>query len=458
MQNLPNVRGNDQSSALRNFLSVYALTQNTSANGSVEAGTWSLLPVKNGAGVREALFGSGVQGDKQLIQNVWIGDKAFTDSNGVFHPLNDNPYTGINAVLDKLGFVSTNGLHHGQQNGHHNHFHIDLRAPVRKGLPENLLTEKALSEQSVSVVNEQILAHAQSLIDQVKMELNLTQGEVVMLISDMPNVPPQEVPVMIAQANQAQQDDMMTTRTMGVCQIIPNGAGAVPSLDNTISPIVSAGSYLYQFEKYTYEQQNIATSTAAITILQQPKHGTLRLATEADHLGTGIFDPASELYAYLPETGYFGNDSVTLLVDVGGIKVKVMYFFQMIDVLSIGAGLDKALCGEKGTSWKISSTLDANGNSTINSVEYQSPAINASASVTDTATLVTTLEANLLSDFLLDASNVTVTFADLPGAAVGQTVGNTITLDNNAAGHNWFIDTTPADNSAVGWVEQRDNQ
>jgi VCBS repeat-containing protein len=47
----------------------------------------------------------------------------------------------------------------------------------------------------------------------------------------------------------------------------------------------------------------------------------------------------------------------------------------------------------------------------------------------------------------LDLNAVNVTFADLPNGAVGQAVGNTITLDTNAAGHNWYIDTTPADNS-----------
>ena len=44
-------------------------------------------------------------------------------------------------------------------------------------------------------------------------------------------------------------------------------------------------------------------------------------------------------------------------------------------------------------------------------------------------------------------SSVPITFADLAGAAVGQTNASGITLDPTAAGYNWFIDTTPADNS-----------
>ena len=46
-----------------------------------------------------------------------------------------------------------------------------------------------------------------------------------------------------------------------------------------------------------------------------------------------------------------------------------------------------------------------------------------------------------------DLNTIPVTFADLTGSALGQTNASGITLDTNAAGYNWFIDTTPADNS-----------
>ncbi|MBU0621288.1 MAG: matrixin family metalloprotease [Gammaproteobacteria bacterium] len=42
--------------------------------------------------------------------------------------------------------------------------------------------------------------------------------------------------------------------------------------------------------------------------------------------------------------------------------------------------------------------------------------------------------------------SVGVTFSDLAGGALGQTIGSTITLDTNAAGFNWFIDPTPGQN------------
>ncbi len=142
-----------------------------------------------------------------------------------------------------------------------------------------------------------------------------------MFVADVPNVPPQDVPVMIAQASQAQAGDVRTMRTIGVCHPAPNEDY---SLENAVSPIVEAGSYLGNFEGKNV--QHIGT----ITILQQPKHGILRLVTEADgnRFGEGRFDPTSGLYAYLPKKGYVGKDSATALVEIAGVKVKVVYFFQ----------------------------------------------------------------------------------------------------------------------------------
>jgi hypothetical protein len=59
----------------------------------------------------------------------------------------------------------------------------------------------------------------------------------------------------------------------------------------------------------------------------------------------------------------------------------------------------------------------------------------------DSATLQT-----LLTYTGLDSA-IKVEISDLAGTAVGSTQGSTITLDTTAAGYNWFIDPTPADNS-----------
>lgn len=186
-----------------------------------------------------------------------------------------------------------------------------------------------------------------------------------MFIPDMPNAPPQYVPVMIVQANQAQAGDVTAMRTIGVCKPAPSHEY---SGENGLSPLSVARFYLRQ-----YEQRSV-TGQATTSILQQPKHGILRLVGEADR-GTlfdrsaGALKPDAGLYAYLPEKGYAGKDSAAILVDFGGVKVKVVYFFEAIEG-GLGNDWQDDYCSEKGVFWKISSTLDSNGNTTINSVEY----------------------------------------------------------------------------------------
>ncbi len=69
---------------------------------------------------------------------------------------------------------------------------------------------------------------------------------------------------------------------------------------------------------------------------------------------------------------------------------------------------------------------------------------------------------NLWSDSSLAAGltglldSITVQIADLDGTSVGAFSDNTIYIDATAAGHGWFIDTTPGDNSEFGAVLSAD--
>lgn len=152
--------------------------------------------------------------------------------------------------------------------------------------------------------------------------------------------------------------EVKALRTLGVCHPAPN---EFYSLENSIGPKGDAAFYLR-----SYEQKKVTnTFPGTITILQQPKHGILRLLTEADR-GTffdsaaGPVDPTDPGYLYLPENGYLGKDKAVFLVEIGGVKVQIVYFFQAI---SAPVGDVEVVCGKKGYRWKISSILDVNGSS-----------------------------------------------------------------------------------------------
>ena len=175
-----------------------------------------------------------------------------------------------------------------------------------------------------------------------------------MFIADMPNVPPQDVPVMIAQASQAEQGSTKPVRTVGICQPVQNvGLPSGDISEVVIRPASEAATYFLLYEHREVEE----TETTTVLVLNNPKHGTLKKGENG-------------YFSYLPKAGYLGKDSATVLVDIKGLKVKVVYSFLATDSDTGGNRSIEILCGKKGYRWKISANIDANGNNTIKSVEY----------------------------------------------------------------------------------------
>jgi len=278
-----------------------------------------------------------------------------------------------------------------------------------------------------------IIAAAQQLLNDMQPELSFNQGDINMVFMDVPpNVPAQYTPVIVAQATQT-QDPARTDRTIGVCHLV-NSLG-VAGRDDPLSPVYvispseTASDYINGFEN------RYVGLEGRITLLQGVEHGELR---EED----------GKYYRYTPVADYIGSDRATFLIEIGGLKVKAVYHFKVIDGGAIGGteADDKQNC-PKGMFWKISTTLDANGNSTITSIEYQSPTTSATGTTAvNTAAMASTLGVSILRNLAGETAGVTVNLADLPGSALGQTTGSTITLDTNASGYGWFIDTTPSQN------------
>jgi hypothetical protein len=247
----------------------------------------------------------------------------------------------------------------------------------------------------------------QTLIMQAQAELNLTEGDFAMFIPDLPTQAPSVV--MIAQADQAQNSNQKNERILGLCSVVDGENNRVE-----IDPGLDANSYFRHYDKESNMKINF--DDAKITIVQQPKHGFLTNGIWDSNKGQFVSQPDDtpqrwlNQYNYWPETGYEGKDFAVISVEKDGVKVTVYYFLHV--TVAVNAHY---LCERKEGVWKISSTTPALDNARL--------------------------------QVLLDAANinniVNVTFADLASGAVGQASGTTITLDTNAAGHGWFIDSTP---------------
>ncbi len=160
-----------------------------------------------------------------------------------------------------------------------------------------------------------------------------------MPIADMPHTPPLDTPVIIAQAPAAATAPATINRSIRVCRALSNmpGGNNVTSL-NTLTPADDVVNYFYVLEK------TAVAGPAKVTVLKPPAHGTL------EDVGTVAFnetwhyvrDTGVESYNYLPDAGYLGADSATLLVSIGNYKVTTQYEFHVSQTLS-SAGVQQ-LC------------------------------------------------------------------------------------------------------------------
>ncbi|WP_162084669.1 tandem-95 repeat protein [Sulfuriferula nivalis] len=351
-----------------------------------------------------------------------------------------NPYESMQQVLQRLGINSTNAA------GYEKQFGINLNVSTRQPIvdaPHLLMADGAANppDSLAASITDPALPAMQSLLAQAQSELNLQPGKFAMLIPDMPAAPPQTSPiVMIAQTNQTQDSTKKAERVLGICSVIDNEErtgknGEIYPNTQELFPVGNAGDYLLNYEHRNYPSTEDINS-AKVTILKGPKYGTF--ISEALPIG-GV-------YIYSPNAGYVGKDSVEVLIEIKGIKVKVHYFIHVLEYGekdAYDANCTEMPAGGYGE-WKIST--DANGNSVLAAVNYL-PSLDNSAPVTGTATLATILGTSLSSSLDANTSGVTLNIADLAGGAVGQTTGTSITLDTNAAGYGWYVDPNPAANT-----------
>lgn len=378
---LPATANYNQQGALRNFLSLYNLTI-SDGDASNNNGSWEELVVKND-GARKALFGGGTQATS-LIQHVWVGD------NGGDEQFNSLP--AIRKVVDALGILV------GKSDAHQNHFHVDIRTPDRVAItppPAQLLAGEGVnSETSLTGLNAEDVAR---FVEQAQTELNIEQGETTVFTLDIPDVPQHYASVMVAQSNQAAAGK---ERAIGICYAVDYNTSEMLISDG-LGPQFVAKSYFWNYEN---KKEVALPSPDDAELVVQPKHGKVDYVKYP----SGLLHPQ-----YVPDAGYIGDDKLVFKVKVDGKIVRVHYLLKVTDKGADSLAAE-GICKKTGSHWKIS--------------------------------LPNTPVDNLAMQPLLDSAGisgaVTVNLADLAGGAVGQAVGNTITLDDNAAGHNWFIDPT----------------
>lgn len=184
-----------------------------------------------------------------------------------------------------------------------------------------------------------------------------------MFLLDAPDIlPDTQTITVLAQAKQPRNYAEDPERIVGTCQFIENPIrhspeGKIYKNIASIFPVGAAESYLLKYAKlkdYSLEDR-IAAKT---TILEQPKHG--KLIKKESKIG--------DRFQYLPDTNFHGEDSLVVLVEIRGIKVKVLQLLQVNGPYEI----EEESCHGKNQAemiWKISSTTGTEGEISLTLIE-----------------------------------------------------------------------------------------
>ena len=315
---------------------------------------------------------------------------------------------GVNKILKALGIQAQNKKDYNTQ------FGISLNKP-------NLQPIVNSGSHFMAGATSDTSQNTESLLTQLQTAFDIQEGEVDMLIMNMPNMPPQQAPViMMVKATQPSTKELYGT--VGDCVVVDNTKrasidkaensnrylavrGTAWNIFHMKDPNYSSPGYDSGFRVGNINYSDINTDNALVTILQQPKHGTLSKDLSRD-------------ISYYPDAGYSGKDKAIFLVNMEGYNIKVVYYFDVVDFNKAQGTIKLWEMDCPGASpWMITST----------------------ANLTDVAYSLSLPAAFLGSGF----ASPSITFTNLIGETQGSGTNATITLDTDAAGHGWYIDYTP---------------
>lgn len=413
---------NDQRRAFKDFIALYDITQRGT-------GSWSNLPLENRtiAGVdksndaRKALFRDGSQGNG-LISFVLIGGGTYDQQGQLSTIAGQNPQRTIRAALDRLGVQNSATAYH------HHHYHIYLRPPeVQKigfDVPKQLNSAAEFSEAAPTVTE----ASGSASINQDEDENMLYQTMLVTALA-------LTAPAVVLGATGAETNPAQITLT-GHCQVVQtpdqtqdNPNAGKPPQPNYLGFGEAVVRYLSKDFALPIDPDKMAFSEARF--LELPKYGALKRIPDGLYRGT-VF---KGVWEYIPNPGYRGLDQFSAAVDVDGKTYKIVMKLVTVGHLADGPYIEKGAAPE----YRLANQCEASKVRRIGG-NYLRDALPEEW-----------LASAQLSSLLADATTKIVDFLDLPGTAVGTTTGEglsaQITLDTDAAGHGWYVDATPLDNT-----------
>lgn len=124
---------------------------------------------------------------------------------------------------------------------------------------------------------------------------------------------------------------------IGICHLTANPFD--PEWEGGLSPVLAVTNYLRK------KEGRIVKGSARVTVLNMPLRGSL-LSSTGEH------------FVYEPEAGFLGNDRATLLVEIDRKRIRVEYFFRVMETVPSSpeegpSVYEQGYCPTKARVWKI---------------------------------------------------------------------------------------------------------
>lgn len=406
------VAGNRQRSALKDILSLYAVTMG-GADGSKDT-----LPIANGTllrngqavavdhVIRNALFGSGAprqagqavasQISTGLIAEVLIGDRA------------RNNFNTLVTSLTNLGLSTTRN-----SDSHWNHFHIYLRPPERFaiGAPQNINATGTPTTTTPEIQDqENDVNHLLTTLLGTALTMGVP-GDALAAAAR----PPQ------ATASAGAVATPKIARSFHTCRIV---TGASAGKESGYWPYDGIPAQIYDaLGQHTDYDGFIDEIRQSIRLWQAPNHGQM--------IAKGVSPPDGlSAMLYKPNPGFEGVDTGILAFEVKGKTYLSVQKF----IVSIPRS-EKPLPWDCKEAWKLPPVKKSDSGLPLG----------------DAWTVAQLDQQVLLAGLVAAMSGVNDSFVQMSGSVAATTLGQgstaQITLDTDAAGHGWYIDPTPLNNT-----------
>lgn len=336
--------------------------------------------------------------------------------------------------------LSNLGVPNGNENAHQNHFHISFKAPTLVPITKNLLAETEGFSTTMAVsTDDALVAPAADPIGNSGFEeefmLDLFVAALIsaaepIAVVQAPDAPTATTSAQSMAAGQSQSND----QTFSVCQDI-DGRMPIPAIGGGVK--YKSGQSAFNdfgplprelYERWAlpvsavFSPERIAELGLKVTQIEAPKHGKAE-----------VVSAPSFHYVYIPDKDYLGKDRVVYEIEAQGKRYKVTINFWVVPLVGRGADDVPECLNQKFNDSAIDPAVMTGQTSLAPSGGAPSPGY--------------AVTGYMMGALPFGDGTINVSFGDLSAGAVGQTFGNAITLDTNAAGHGWFLDTTPWDNS-----------